>query len=217
MLFPAGRNLCSGNLPRETRNQKKMSMTSGPTGSTGARPRQPHRFITTNNGEGKAIFSTTLPEVPPSRDLPDGMRIAFCYGTNQTPPDFTDEKDIGAYESLIANPPGMVLPHGCVARLIDLPPGQETAMHRTISLNYNFLLQGEVELVLDSGETRRLMPGDMVVQRAVNHLWRNLSDTQWARWNAFGVPAIPDQKLALTESGTHGSVVECQEEAGETI
>lgn len=170
----------------------------------GTRPRQIQRFITTNNPEGKAVFSTTLSESPPARDHLDGMRIAFCYGANQTPPDFTDEKDIGAYEHLIANPPGMVIPNGCVARLVDFPPGHETPMHRTISLNYNFLLQGEVELVLDSGETRRLLPGDMVVQRAVNHSWRNLSSTQWARLTAFGVPAIPDGKLALTEAGIHG-------------
>lgn len=172
--------------------------------SPGTRPREPRRFITTNNSEGKAVFSRALSETPPSREVDGGMKIAFCYGTNQTPPNFTNEGDIGAYEHLIANPPGIIIPNGCVARLVDLPPGYQSAMHRTISLNYNFVVQGEIELILDSGETRRLQPGDMAVQRAVNHAWRNTSATHWARLTAFAVPASPDQSSGLTEAGTHG-------------
>jgi quercetin dioxygenase-like cupin family protein len=62
-------------------------------------------------------------------------------------------------------------------------------MHRTISVNYNFVIQGQLELILDSGETRTLGPGDMVVQRAINHAWRNPSQTSWARIAAMALPA----------------------------
>ena len=37
------------------------------------------------------------------------------------------------------------------------------------------VLEGDVELELDSGQKRRLNRGDIRVQRGTNHLWRNLS------------------------------------------
>ena len=40
---------------------------------------------------------------------------------------------------------------------------------------------GEVELILDSGETRIMKPGDVAVQRATIHAWRNTSKTEWSR------------------------------------
>lgn len=105
------------------------------------------------------------------------------------------------YTHLIANPPGIVIPNGCAARLVDFPPGYTTPMHRSISLNYNFVVQGEVEMILDSGETRRLVQGDMAVQRAVNHAWRNVSRTEWARITAFVVPAVVEEGVV---EGTQG-------------
>lgn len=54
-------------------------------------------------------------------------------------------------------------------------------MHRTKSLDYGIVLEGEVELVLDSGERRRMGPGDVAVQRATMHQWRNVDEKRWAR------------------------------------
>ncbi|KIW86769.1 uncharacterized protein Z519_12555 [Cladophialophora bantiana CBS 173.52] len=61
-------------------------------------------------------------------------------------------------------------------------------MHRSMSLNYNFVIEGEVEVLLDSGETRTLKRGDGLVQRAVNHAWRNTSEMKWARITAVVLP-----------------------------
>lgn len=36
-------------------------------------------------------------------------------------------------------------------------------------------------MVLDSGETRLMHRGDVAVQRATMHAWRNTSQTEWAR------------------------------------
>jgi mannose-6-phosphate isomerase-like protein (cupin superfamily) len=47
-------------------------------------------------------------------------------------------------------------------------------MHRTLSLDYGFVLQGEITLILDEGECV-LKAGDVVVQRATNHAWANRS------------------------------------------
>lgn len=46
-------------------------------------------------------------------------------------------------------------------------------MHRTVSLDYGVLISGELECLLDSGETRSVHPGDVVVQRGTMHQWVN--------------------------------------------
>lgn len=46
-----------------------------------------------------------------------------------------------------------------------------------------------VELILDSGETRILKTGDVVVQRGTMHQWRNNSETEVARMIAVLLPA----------------------------
>jgi mannose-6-phosphate isomerase-like protein (cupin superfamily) len=48
-------------------------------------------------------------------------------------------------------------------------------MHRTETLDYGIVIEGELMLVLDT-EERRLLPGDVVVQRGTNHAWANRSD-----------------------------------------
>jgi hypothetical protein len=46
-------------------------------------------------------------------------------------------------------------------------------MHRTRSVDYGVVLEGEVWLELDDGAQVRLTPGDTVVQVAARHAWRN--------------------------------------------
>ena len=80
-----------------------------------------------------------------------------------------------------------------------MAPGHFSPMHRTVSLDYGIVLQGEVELVLDSGETRRMKQGDVAIQRGTMHAWRNLSDTEPARMIYVLLPAqdmeVGGQKL----------------------
>ncbi len=45
------------------------------------------------------------------------------------------------------------------------------AMHETETLDVICLLQGDVTLILDEGETR-LKPGQVVIQRGTNHAWQ---------------------------------------------
>jgi quercetin dioxygenase-like cupin family protein len=66
-----------------------------------------------------------------------------------------------------------------------MPPGAVSPMHRTVSLDYGVVLEGEMELVLDSGETRLLKRGDLAVQRGTLHAWRNTNKTEWARMLYF--------------------------------
>lgn len=48
-------------------------------------------------------------------------------------------------------------------------------MHRTETVDYGIVLEGELVLILDEGETT-VYPGDIVIQRGTNHGWANRSD-----------------------------------------
>jgi mannose-6-phosphate isomerase-like protein (cupin superfamily) len=47
--------------------------------------------------------------------------------------------------------------------------------HQTATVDYIYILEGELTLRLD-GDEIDLHPGDCVVQRATNHAWRNYGD-----------------------------------------
>lgn len=47
-------------------------------------------------------------------------------------------------------------------------------MHRTESIDYGVVIEGEMTLVLDDGEVL-LKPGSVVIQRGTNHAWANRS------------------------------------------
>lgn len=59
--------------------------------------------------------------------------------------------------------------------MIDFGPGVASPLHRAVSVDYGIVLEGEFELTLDSGETRIMRQGDISVQRATAHSWRNIT------------------------------------------
>ncbi|KAJ4347344.1 uncharacterized protein N0V89_011285 [Didymosphaeria variabile] len=115
------------------------------------------------------------------QQLANGARFGLAYATEQYPVNLTANTDLEIYKKNLINLPGITIPGGTVLRVVDMNPGSISPMHRTISLDYGVVLEGEVELMLDSGETRLLKRGDITIQRATNHAWRNPSDTKWAR------------------------------------
>jgi mannose-6-phosphate isomerase-like protein (cupin superfamily) len=48
-------------------------------------------------------------------------------------------------------------------------------MHRTETVDFGILIDGELTLILDDSEVK-LSPGDIVVQRGTNHAWSNRGD-----------------------------------------
>jgi mannose-6-phosphate isomerase-like protein (cupin superfamily) len=48
-------------------------------------------------------------------------------------------------------------------------------MHRTETIDYGIVLDGEIVLIMDEGETT-VRQGDIVIQRGTNHAWANRSD-----------------------------------------
>lgn len=52
--------------------------------------------------------------------------------------------------------------------------GRHPLMHRTETLDYAVVLEGEIAMLLDDSEVH-LKSGDVVIQRGTNHAWSNRS------------------------------------------
>lgn len=142
-----------------------------------------NRFVTTHDpSTKKAIFSDAVPVQQKFNLLPGGdAAFGLGYITKGFPVDLNNDADIQVYKPYLDNAPGLVVSGGTVLRYVDMKPGLISPMHRTVSLDYGVVLEGEVELILDSGETRLLKRGDVAIQRGSMHAWRNTSETTWAR------------------------------------
>ena len=46
-------------------------------------------------------------------------------------------------------------------------------MHRTLSLDYAFVVSGEIVMVMDSGEETTIRAGEFALQRGTAHAWVN--------------------------------------------
>lgn len=55
--------------------------------------------------------------------------------------------DIQKYEKNLQEPPGLVINSGTVLRHVDMAPSHLSPMHRTVSLDYGIVIEGEIELV----------------------------------------------------------------------
>lgn len=141
----------------------------------------PTAYLTGHDDKsGKAIIHSTRPINWTSFD--DGaLSMAVAY-TTSFPPNLNADADIKAHDEKVASGKlGLVSGGGTVLRYVDFAPEYECMMHRTQSVDYGIVLEGEVESVLDSGEVQRMGRGDVMVQRATMHAWRNPSKTEWAR------------------------------------
>lgn len=153
-----------------------MTSSSGPVSNLP----QLHQFYTGHNEDGKAIVA----EHQDFKWTPfsDGeMGFSVVYTTSQTPADLNQDKDIAQHKETMSKTLGLVNPNGSVLRCVDFAPGFACDMHRTQSLDYGIVLEGSVEMVLDSGERHLMKRGDVAVQRATQHQWINTSKTEWAR------------------------------------
>jgi quercetin dioxygenase-like cupin family protein len=79
-------------------------------------------------------------------------------------------EDMGA--RIVGTPPP---PNGTRFCVIDFPPGNPAHMHRTETIDYVIVMEGEIEMDMDDS-TVRLKQGDILVQRGTNHAWANRSN-----------------------------------------
>ncbi|KAF2667909.1 hypothetical protein BT63DRAFT_304633 [Microthyrium microscopicum] len=149
--------------------------------------------ITTHNAEGKAVFSNKLTERPAKRDIPIGD-IRLIYSSHKFPIDLSTENDIGQYEHdrlqpMFSSTRRICPDNGTSICLMSLKPGAGVGgapMHRTMTLDVLVVIEGEIEVHLDSGERRVVKTGDSLVQRATMHGWVNVTPNNgWARWVVF--------------------------------
>ncbi len=127
------------------------------------------RVITGHNVQGRAVFKSE--DVSPTKMSPSGdASFLLIWTTDTVPADNYDETDGRGRDAVTT------LNHGSVIRIVDMLPGKESAMHRTNSIDYGIVLEGEIELELEDGAKKAIHQGGIIVQRGTNHLWRNTTD-----------------------------------------
>lgn len=164
----------------------------------------PNRFITDHDARGLSVFNTSLHELIPANIVGGKSKFYLGYATDKIPVDFAGQADLATYSSFLSNPPGIFLPGGTVLRIVDMKPDGESLMHRTQSLDYGIVLEGEIELILDSGESRILRKSDVAIQRGTNHQWRNTSKTEWGRMCFVTLESKPIEVDGKVIGGTEG-------------
>jgi quercetin dioxygenase-like cupin family protein len=129
----------------------------------------PRRVVTGHDHDGKSVFlSDGAP--PVARTASDGAGFHEIWSTAATPvPLGAAEPDPAAGEVRVPPPP-----QGTKIRVNEFPPGVVSPVHRTQSVDYGIVVEGEMVLVLDDSETV-LRRGDVVVQRGTSHRWENRS------------------------------------------
>jgi hypothetical protein len=156
------------------------------------------RVLTADDAQGRSFIEQDGPS-PAVRVVAErpGYRVSNLWRTGVAP------APVGAPDSItehvgVSPPPG-----GTVLRIIDIPPeptdpqelqraqqatfsslyrdaqhapkpGEHPGMHRTETVDYALMLQGELVAIMDGGETV-LRAGDVLVQRGTNHAWANRS------------------------------------------
>lgn len=161
-----------------------------------------HRYITTTDSSGKAILNKTEPSKSIWQKIGQNAYFFLAYTTRTFPVSLLQSKDISSYSNDLASPPGLTISNGTVLRFVDIAPNQCSEMHKTVSVDYGVVLEGEIELVLDSGETQVMRRGDVCVQRATNHAWRNVTPNNgWGRMMYVLVTAAKEEGLEENLNG----------------
>ena len=150
------------------------------------------RLVTGHHADGRStvLFDGPAPNV---KQRKAGNASTLLWVTDEAPARM--EKEDRAARDIGVPPPRQ----GTIFRLAEFPPGvggevrdnetvlrdfgigpevkrghapRHPAIHRTRSIDYVVVLEGEIDLLLDDGEVR-LAAGDVVVQRGTNHAWLN--------------------------------------------
>ena len=155
------------------------------------------RIVTGHDRSGKAVVIMDGAS-PHAQRRASGSTATALWRTSATPADISQTADPisghpptpppkdGSMFRITEFPPKGVAPltqdHETFARergmaplLVNGKPPRHPSMHRTDSVDYAIVLEGEIEMWLDDSEVR-LKAGDVVVQQGTNHAWVNVSD-----------------------------------------
>jgi mannose-6-phosphate isomerase-like protein (cupin superfamily) len=136
--------------------------------------RSTRRIVTGHDAHGKSVVLADGP--PPQHHNFRGPEVGAdfheMWSVARAVPELTATEAHEPNERAFTIMP----PAGHLLRVIDLYPasqgGKRTVMHRTKTLDYVVVIEGEAILILDDSEVV-LRPGDVVVQRGTNHAWEN--------------------------------------------
>jgi mannose-6-phosphate isomerase-like protein (cupin superfamily) len=160
---------------------------------------QIRRIVTGHDDNGKAIVEMDAIATRTRVRADSGIASALLWVTDETPARGDLRKDRADREIGVPPPAS-----GSILRVVDFPPvtnemmknldqaailaqmgaghnagGGANAgnpfMHRTRSVDYAIVMEGEIDMLLDDSEVH-LKTGDIVVQQATNHAWVNRSD-----------------------------------------
>ena len=165
-------------------------------------PKTFRRIVTGHNADGKAIIISDAPPVLTQLvGGPGGPTFFEVWSTHQTPASIVNQPGEPEENGLVLSPPknGTRIrviafpPEGDEIRKLTgtdaaakfKAMGGEHAstfgeaaphplMHKTRTVDYGIVLEGEITLVLDKAETT-IHTGDVVIQNGTNHAWANRS------------------------------------------
>ncbi len=124
------------------------------------------RIVTGHDADGKAIIVTDN-EMEALEGRPGtGIHNAIMWATDQMPVDINGE-DRGGQKMEIA--PG---PNGSIFRILEVPPGAAPYNHRTDTIDYVIVLEGEIDMTLEGSEVH-MNTGDVMIQCGTIHAWDN--------------------------------------------
>ncbi len=158
-----------------------------------ARPMR--RVVTGHNAEGKSVIlmDGPSPHALEVEGMP-GLALVNLWVTDRAPASNAGLTDAAA-RPVVLEPPA----RGTIFRVVDFPPDKGMAgkvdrgksfaamgaghamdrsdarhpgMHKTNTVDYALVLDGEIWALMDEGETL-LRAGDSLVQRGTNHAWSN--------------------------------------------
>jgi hypothetical protein len=161
-------------------------------------PRTTRRIVTGHDARGRSIVLSD--GAPPQHHSMHGVGVGADFHEMWSDADTVPElTPVGTREP--NERPFTIMPEaGHLLRILDVYPlkdgGKRTVMHRTRTLDYVVVIEGELVLILDDSEAV-LMPGDVVVQRGTDHAWENRSGTI-ARAAFFHIDARFSEELLAT-------------------
>ncbi|WP_423360403.1 cupin domain-containing protein [Pseudomonas citronellolis] len=155
---------------------------------------QVRRVVTGHDAHGRAVFVADGP-APRHKDFQDlpghGMAQVWCSGAGEDPTLLQASLVPGPGGNsllLVSFPPDAVIaapqdPQRAIGEMAEALPGlfecfevDNPGMHRTPTIDYGILLEGELWLELDDGQEKLLRAGDVIIQNATRHAWRNRSE-----------------------------------------
>lgn len=164
--------------------------------------------ITAESGSDVKTSSFLSLSPPPSQPMGSTISMSYVYST---PPSFTVENDadLDNYRTIASSeaPCHFPVAGSTTVTMMEFGPNPEQEdgfWHRTQTVDYIVMIEGELELSLNGGETRVVKKGDVIVQRAAMHKWKNPSKTQSA-------------KFAGILTGAKGAVEDAVEYGGEQV